>query len=405
MFAKFFQFVAASGCILAHSTAATRAEPFELYIDADYSISSAAAQSIELGVRTALEEVEYQLGGVDVRVLPMDHRGNVKRSRRTLENYLSNEAALAIFGGLHSPPYLAHKDYINEQGILTLLPWSAAGPITRGSEGMSNWIFRLSVDDTQAGSFFIQETMVRNECQNMALILLETGWGRANQKTLTAALAERGREPVLTEFFSAAISESTALSLATRVKNAEADCAILLSNWDDGALVLNALYNVDAGVRIFSHWGIMGGEFTSRVSAPVRDALDLRVLQTCGLRREREGSTVLQAALARVEASSLSEVSAPTGFVHGYDLTRVLISAANQIAEQDAWRSGSIQQKRALLRDALENLNVPVAGILDQYAPPFRPFNPQALDAHEALGQEDLCVARFRSDGLLEDAY
>ncbi|MQY44422.1 ABC transporter substrate-binding protein [Epibacterium sp. SM1969] len=407
MFIKFCQSLIAGAFVAFSGPVSAQSSPFEIYIDADYSISSAAAQSIELGVRTALEEVNYQLAGVDVRIRPMDHRGNVKRSRRTLEQYLKNDAALAVFGGLHSPPYLAHKDFINEHGVLTLLPWSAAGPITRGSAGMENWIFRLSVDDAQAGDFFIQESIERNGCQNMAFILLETGWGRANQKTLTAALAQHGRDPALVEFFSAAISDSTALGLATRVKRAGADCAILLSNWDDGALVLNALFEVEAEVRIFSHWGVMGGEFTSHVSAQVRDALDLRVLQTCGLRREREGSAVLQNALARLEPAkaTLSELAAPTGFVHGYDLTRVLIAAADQVAETEVWQTGSIQERRAVLRAALENLQAPVEGILDRYNPPFQPFTPGVLDAHEALGLEDLCVARFRTDGSLEDAH
>jgi branched-chain amino acid transport system substrate-binding protein len=121
----------------------------QLLIDADYTISAKAAQAIELGLRTALEEENFRLGGQQVEIVPMDHRANVKRSLRTYGHYTKNDHALAIIGGLHSPPYLKHKDYLNKNGILTLLPWSAAGPITRASAGYENWIFRLSVDDRQ----------------------------------------------------------------------------------------------------------------------------------------------------------------------------------------------------------------------------------------------------------------
>ncbi len=388
------------------SVSAVLAEPLKLYVDADYSISTSAAQSIELGIRTALSEVDYRLGGEDVEIVPMDHRANVKRSRRTLIHYLGDETALAVFGGLHSPPYLTHKEFINRSEILTLLPWSAAGPITRGSDSLENWIFRLSVDDSLSGGFLINQAVEVGGCQKMALILLETGWGRANFETLTAALRNREMKPVLVEFFSASIGLSTAHNLAHRVTASGADCGVLLSNWDDGARVLNALGETNSGIRIYSHWGIMGGQFVNRVDAETRSALQLRVLQTCGLRREREGNNVLISALHRAapDVETLAELPAPTGFVHGYDLTRVLIQAAAEAAETDAWMTGTISQKRRALRDALEHVERPVHGILDEYHPPFRPFTPDALDAHEALGLKDLCIAQFRKNGLLEDA-
>ena len=391
---------------LALAATLVKSEPLELYVDADYSISRAAAQSIQLGVETALNEVGNQLGGYDVRVVAMDHRGNVKRSYKTMRNYLSNDRALAMFGGLHSPPYLTHKDYINENRILTLLPWSAAGPITRANAGTDNWIFRLSVDDFQSGEFLIAEAADKNHCKRVALVLVETGWGRANLITLTKALETRGLAPASVEFFPTAIGASSARGMADRIESAGADCAILLANWNNGATIVNALYEGAPNLDVFSHWGITGGQFTENVSHDVRSALNLTVLQTCGLRREKEGSDILKSALASAMPGkvSLAEMSAPTGFLHGYDLTRILITAAEQAARNPGWKNSGIIAKRSMLRDALINLESQVAGILNTYNPPFSPFGPETLDAHEALGMNDLCMARFREDGLLEDA-
>ena len=166
---------------------------------------------------------------------------------------------------------------MNENGVLGLLPWSAAGPITRASEGMTNWLFRLSVDDSQSGEFFIREAVDKAACTRMALILLDTGWGRANHKTLTQALERRGMEPVATEFFSVAVGAASVHNMAERISIAQADCAVLLSNWDDGALVLNELHSVKSNIRVFSHWGIMGGEFSNLVPPATRDAMSLQV--------------------------------------------------------------------------------------------------------------------------------
>ncbi len=381
-------------------------EELEIYIDADFSISAAAAQSIELGVQTALNEVDNAPAGERVRLIRMDHRSNVKRAGRTYETYARSERALAIIGGKQSPPYLAHKDFINANGILTLLPWSAAGPVTRGSEGLENWIFRLSVDDAQSGNFFVENAVQKDGCTRVALILLNTGWGRANQKSLTAALADRDMKPIATEFFSSAIGEASAISLAARIKRSQADCAVMLSNWDDGALIMNSLHRADMGIRVYSHWGIMGGGFAEHVSNESRRALHLKILQTCALQQERAGNPVLQQALRRAapNASALKELRAATGFVHGYDLTRVLVAAIEQAARQESWATAEIVQKRVMVRDALERIERPVEGILNTYNPPFSPFEPGMVNAHEALGQQDLCFAQFSSEGQLEDA-
>ena len=389
--------------LLAH---ATQAETLELYVDADYSINAAAAQSIQMGFQTALSQVDNRLGGLDVRLVPMDHRGNTKRSHRTMQNFLRSDNALAMIGGIHSPPYLSYKDYINANRILTLLPWSAAGPVTRASDGAENWIFRLSVDDTLSGEYLVRESVDRKGCSRVTLLLLDTGWGRANHKMLTNALARRNMTAVSVQFFSAAIGKASAKSLAQEVRQKRPDCAILLSNWDNGSQIVNTLHAESVDVRIFSHWGIMGGQFARNVPHNVRSDFGLSLLQTCWLRREKENNPVLITALQDLafDADSLAQLPAPTGFVHGYDLARVLIQAAAQVTDLPEWQGGDITQRRRVLRSALIDLKTPVDGILNRYDPPFRPYSRTQQDGHEALGADDLCMARFREDGLLEDA-
>ncbi|MEP1538714.1 MAG: ABC transporter substrate-binding protein [Paracoccaceae bacterium] len=382
-----------------------RAEPLKIYVDADYTISTAAAEAIELGVNTALDEVGFQLGGLDVVVVPKDHRGNVKRSKRTMKQYLASDDALAIVGGLHSPPYLSYRDFMNENGVLTLLPWSAAGPITRGAHDQPNWIFRLSVDDTQSGEFLVREAVESAKCEKIALILVDTGWGRANHATLIKAYEQRQMTPAIVQFFATSIGNATANSLAENIIRSGATCGIMLANWNNGALLVNALHDRLPNFKLFSHWGITGGGFEDLVPHHVRTDMRISVLQTCGFRREIEGSEVLASALDRagLEGGTLSELPAPTGFVHGYDLARILVAAAEQASETAQW-NGNIVEKRRALQRSLENLNAPVTGILNTYDPPFQPYTAENTAAHEALSGDDLCTAEFKEDGRLDDA-
>lgn len=381
------------------------AKPLELYIDADYSVSYAAAEAIELGVRTALAESNNQLGGLPVTLLRKDHRGNVKRSFRTMKQFLESDTALAIIGGLHSPPYISNRDYMNENRVLTLLPWSAGAPITRASDGHENWFFRVSVDDTKSGEFFVQEALERQGCASLALILLDTGWGRAGEKVLRAALSKRNVDPATVQYFKFTVGNAAAGTLANAIESSGADCAVMMANATNGATVYRALYERLPDLRVFSHWGIMGAAFTDEISHQMREALDLKVLQTCALEVETEGSVVLTNALRRAapEAQGLAEIGAVTGFVHGYDMTRILIAAAEQAAQSKDWQ-GSISDQRAAIKAALEDLSAPVDGIIKRYDRPFRASTPTDRDAHEALGLNDLCMARFREDGLLQDA-
>ncbi len=380
------------------------AAPLDIYIDADFSKSKSSSSAIELGVRTALEEVGYQLGGMDVRVLPKDHRGNVKRSRKTLEEFNASDTSLALVGGMHSPPYLAHREYINENGLLTLLTWSAAGPITRAPKGMENWIYRLSVDDRRSGGFLVDSAVSNGKCKEISLVLMDTSWGHANREPLVAALEAWNMAPKSVEFFSSSVGEAAAGTLAATIASQSPDCLILLASWDSGAIVVNALHRQLPDVKIFSHWGIMGGSFPQEVPHEVRAAHHLSVLQTCGLEREREGNPILSQALSRAlpDSPHLASLPAPTGFVHGYDFMRLLISAADQAAQTPDWQ-GDIRAKRRALRQALETLQTPVTGILKTYSAPFSAYTPNRPDAHEALGPSDLCLARFAENGALED--
>ncbi|OIQ31279.1 MAG: hypothetical protein BM562_08215 [Alphaproteobacteria bacterium MedPE-SWcel] len=391
-------------CVSVSKNNPAAATPLEIFIDADFAKSPASSTSIELGIRTALEEVDYRLGGLTVTVVQKDHRGNVKRSFRHMQEMQASETALLMFGGMHSPPYLTHRDFINENSLLTALPWSAAGPITRAGRDLENWIFRLSVDDFQSGRFLVDAAITQGGCQSVSLLLMDTGWGHANRNTLEAALAARDLRPDHVEFFPTAIGEAAAGTLVDELGRFNPECVIMLSDWRNGALIANALADRLPGVKLFSHWGIMGGAFSQNVPHETRTALSLSVLQTCGLRRERSGNPVLRAALRQAlpEARSLSDVSAPTGFVHGYDLTRILISAAEQAARGSDWQ-GDIDAKRRALKAALENLHQPVPGVLKNYKTPFSPYDVTAPDSHEALGQTDLCLARFGADGRLED--
>ncbi len=381
--------------------------PLRIYIDADRSGARASGLAIEQGVRTALSEAGDRLAGHPVEIVLKDHRGSTRRSTAHLRQYLADDAALVVVSGLHSPPLLANRDYINDNAILVLDPWAAAGPITR-HEGPLNWIFRLSIDDTKAGPFIVDQAVRAEGFRRPYLLLEETGWGRSNHRTMSEAVTgltrDTGVQLVGTHYFNWNIGDHQALTILRAIVDSGADVIFLVANAGEGKTFARAMMQLDPAQRlpVRSHWGITGGDFAEAMDADMLDGLDLAFIQTrypfLDGRLDDFERAVFQRAQRLFPAAfqSTETIRAPAGFVHAYDLTRLLIAAAEQ-----AGLSGDVRRDRARLRDTLESLDLPVRGLLRTYRRPFEPYRPQRPDAHEALTVEDYVMATYGANGKI----
>jgi branched-chain amino acid transport system substrate-binding protein len=382
---------------LAASSAADEPETVRIYLDADMSVARTSAVSIERGMRTALSEVDFKLGGRHVEIVPKNHRGSSPRSKRHLEQYLQDDRALAIYSGLHSPPLLAHRDFINESGILVLDPWAAAGPITRYPSS-DNWIFRLSVDDTKAGHVIVRHAVEEKGFRHPYLLLEDTGWGKSNERTMTAALKDRKVAPAGIHWFNWNLSRLRARALLREIAASDADGILLVANAAEAKTLFEEMIGLGLSLPVCSHWGITGGDFPSVVNAGMREKIELTFIQTrfsfVSHPQDSLGIAVLDRvrALFPNEIRTAADITAPTGFIHAYDLTKILIAAVDRID-----LTGDMEADRAARRSSLEQIEKPVRGLVKVYEKPFSPFVESHPDAHEALTRDDLVMARYGS--------
>lgn len=401
-YAKIRLIVFITSIILVFCVSAALAGPLRLYVDADMTGARASSLAIKRGILTALDEVEYQLDGRQVEVVTLNHRGNSARSLLNLRKYLADPDALALFTGQHSPPLLIHRDFINKNKILTLDPWAAAGPITRPPYS-ENWIFRLSIDDTKAGEAIVRRALDERGFTRPALLLENTGWGDSNLKTMTASLEKRISAPVEVFRFGWGISPLRARILLRDIKQSGADVIFLVANAPEGKTLCQAMSDLYPTERIpiISHWGITGGDYSKVVTAAMRRDLDLEFLQTTFSFNDMGDAPFPNAVFRRVtrlfpEVAEPKDISAPTGFVHAYDLTRILIAAVRQTG-----LTGNMHEDRVAVRNALERLKEPVVGLIKTYKRPFRPYSPDDMDAHEALDANDLTFGKYDDDNAI----
>ncbi|TWX67855.1 ABC transporter substrate-binding protein [Colwellia demingiae] len=370
-------------------------QKYTIYLDADFSGATASSLAIQQGITTALAEVDNQIQGIEFGVILKDHRANSLRSRRNLEAFLADEQALMVFSGLHSPPLLANKSFINDNDILLLDPWAAAGPITRSGSD-KNWIFRLSIDDSNAG-LFISRKAIEQGFSKPYLLLEDTGWGRSNEKTMTEALNESSIKPKGLSWFNWGVGMNHAKVLLRDIKASGADVIFFVGNSAEGVTFAKAMVDLPQSIRlpIRSHWGITGGDFTDNVPASQRENIDLQFIQTNFSFINDNLSALAKNVLALAVKSNSNikhpaDIKAQTGFIHAYDLTKIVITAIKQVK-----LTGDRNQDKSLVHHALEHLVQPVPGLLKRYQRPFSPYNKKQLNAHEALTIEDYAMGKY----------
>lgn len=385
---------------LGHSAMATP-EVLKIYLDADRTGHFASARAIEQGVKVAFSEVDNKINGIAVEFVITDHRGNAKRSKKNMQRFNNDPNAIAFVAGIHSPPLIKYRDYINQSEILTLVPWAAGTPITRYPDGEKNFVFRLSVDDSKVGKLLV-DFALDQQCQQPHLVLENTGWGKSNYKAIMTALPPEIDSVVKTSWFDWGIKTSDARIIVREAQLEGAECLLLVSNAREGKVIIEAVSELGATLPIYSHWGITGGQFATNVPYPIREKARLRFVQSCFNFYSSEMNDFRRQVFAH--ASSLfaeqfaePNIDAPAGFVHGYDLTKIFIQAAQQVELTD-----DMTVNRRLLKQALENIDTPVQGLIKQYRQPFSLFSRDNYDAHEALNSADYCMASYDENNAVK---
>lgn len=369
-----------------------------IYQDADIANHHESAQAIQHGIEVAFNEIDNHIAGYKIAFKYLDHRGNVVRSKRNYQTFINDPNALAIYSGIHSPPLIKNRTFINENKALTLVPWAAGGPITR-YPAKENWVFRLSVDDTQAGPVIIDFAMNNQKCQNPHLLLEESPWGDSNFQSMSKALKKHNiTMPRLTRFSWNLKAKGARIALDNIIGKGS-DCVILVGNAVEGAAIVKEMlkYPLAQRLPIISHWGITGGNFHEVINASAREKLNLHFIQSCFSFTNEDQSALAQQVFKQLVTHSNGIITEPkdlksaVGFFHAYDLTKLLIQAIKQID-----LSGDIIKDRDAIRRALENINVPIEGLVKTYNKPFSVFDTkQNTNGHEALQSESYCMGKY----------
>ena len=351
-------------------------------LDTDLVAASArSGKSVQRGAEIAIDEINKAGGvlGKKLKLVPMNNSGIAARGIKNIEKLAADPQVVAVMGGIHSPVALAELPIIHEKEIIYLDPWAAATNIVRNGRD-PNFVFRVSVRDEFAGPFLVKYAG-ESGYQKLGLLLENTPWGRGNEKSVKAALVEKGQKPVGVEWFN--WTEKSVENQLENLIKAGAEALILVSNAPEGVVAVRDMATRKVRVPIISHWGITGGTFWEDAKDYLTN-VDLAFLQTYSFFRpnNQKGKDFISRYFKKHNISHVGEIFAPVGAAHAYDLVHLLALAMESAGTTD----------RKIVRAAMENIKIH-EGLIKIYEPPF------TQKRHDALTADDFSMARYNNRG------
>ncbi len=374
--------------LLAYPGARAAPAPVRVGLDAEFGLdNSTSAQAVELGLRTAIGEINRAggvLGGRPLELVTRDHRSIPARGIRNIEEFARMPDLVAVFGGRFSPVIIEELPTLKATRTLFMATWSSADMII--DNGMRpNYVYRLSLRDSLAMPKLLQTARKRG-LNRVGLLLTNTSWGRSNLAAAEKfAAANKDVAIVRTAWYN--WRDQTLVAKYRNLKSAGAQAIVLVANDDEAAVLVREVAALPENERIpiLSHWGVSGGEFV-RQAGPALQQVDFSVIQTFSFfRADKQQLARFMRSLAAVSpVRRIEDIQGPVGVAHAYDLMHILAKAIDLAGSTD----------RKAVRDALERVRA-YRGLVKHYAPPFTPVR------HEALGPAELLIARYRADGVL----
>jgi branched-chain amino acid transport system substrate-binding protein len=362
------------------------AEPIKIgHVAALSGASAQSGEAIKRGLTIAIEEINAKgglLGGRKLELIERDDESTPPKGVIAVRELITRENVAAIFGGIDTPVGLASVPITNKEKMIYVAVWAAGTGITRNGAS-PNYAFRVSAVDALVDIKLLKYAAEKFGSKKPGLILINNPWGESNEKGLAAANKDNKAVEISgVEKFEAADVDVT--PQLTRLKDKGADSLILVANAAPGAQVMKARERMSWKAPIISHWGISGGRFPELAGATAGDAHFVQTFSFFGTLNPA-GERVLAALKAKYGVKGPEDIFAPVGVANAYDALNLLALAIEQAGSTDADK----------VREALENLKAPYAGLIKTYNKPFSTEN------HDALGPDDYVMVRYDGDKIV----
>jgi branched-chain amino acid transport system substrate-binding protein len=332
--------------------------------------SAAMGVSMRDGVKLAVEEVNKAggvLGGKKIVLVERDDEAKNELGVQIAQELINKEKVVATVGFINTGVSLASQRFYQEAEIPVMNNVATGTIVTRQflpPDHKNNYIFRTSANDSIQSSM-IADAVKKAGYTKPAIIADSTNYGQLGKADLEKALTERGLKLVAVEKFNIGDTDMTAQAL--RAKDAGADVVLTYAIGPELAQTVNAVVKLGWKVPVMGSWTLSMASFIDAAGANGEGVLMPQTFIQAPSTPKRKAFIEAYQAAYKVE-----RIPSPVSAAQGYDSMLLLAAAINQAGAADGRK----------IREALENLNTKVEGVVTTYDKPFSATDHEAITAN-----------------------
>lgn len=335
--------------------------------------SSPMGISMREGIRIAIAEINAAGGllGRTIELVERDDEARNERGAQVVQDLINKEGIVAALGIVNTGVALASQRYYQTARIPMVTSVATGSLITKQfqpPEFSENYIFRVSAHDTLQAAMIVKEATERRGFRRIAIFHDATNYGQLGREDLERALDRIGIKPVVVERFQIRQADMTPALL--RARQAGAEVILTYGIGPELAQIANGMARLNWRVPMIGSWTLAMSNFIDNAGPNAEGA---RMPQTF---IQAPDTPRRQAFLQAWRAQTGTErIPVPPAAAQGYDSALLLAAAIRQ--------AGSTEGER--IREALENLDTRVHGVIMDYDRPFSKARHETFTSPEQL--------------------
>ena len=361
--------LAAVAALALVSVPAFAADPIKIGVSGPFTGgSSSMGVSMRDGVKLAITEIN-KAGGVLGRPLEAVERDDEARNEvgvQITQELINKEKVVATVGYINTGVALASQRFYQEAEIPVFNNVATGTVITQQfAKERANYVFRNAAPDVIQAPMIVDEAITRRGFKKPAILADSTNYGQLGREDLEKALAAKGVKAVATEKFNIGDTDMTAQLL--RAKEAGADVILTYGIGPELAQIANGQAKLGWKVPLVGSWTLSMANFIDTSGANGNGAVMPQTFIQLG-------NTPKRAAFIKAyqDAYKIDRMPSPVSAAQGYDSVYLLAAAITQ--------AGGTEGRK--IKDALENLNTKVEGVVTTYDKPFSKTDHEAITAN-----------------------
>lgn len=357
-----------ASALLSWAVAGIAADPIKIGVTGPFTGGSAPmGVSMRDGVKLAVGEINAKGGvlGRQLQLIERDDEAKNERGVQVAQELINKEKVAATVGYINTGVSLASQRFYQEAKIPVMNNVATGSIVTKQflpPEHKDNYIFRTAANDTIQSAMIVDEAITKRKYTKVAILADSTNYGQLGREDLEKALTAKGIKPVAIEKYNIKDVDMTAQLL--KAKQGGAQAVLTYGIGPELAQIANGMEKLGWKVPMIGSWTLSMGNFLDNAGKNGDGALMPQTFI-------QEPTTPKRKAFieAYQKAYKVDRIPSPVSAAQGYDSIYLLAAAIKQAGNTDGVK----------VREALENLNEKVEGVVTTYSKPF------THDDHEAI--------------------